>query len=268
MDIRLFYLHFQRMNEKAFADITLATPPTLHYCETEWSWSPALHGDYDFWLVLGGRGQLFADGNPYPLKSGTFILFGPQTRIRATHDPKNRLHVFSVHFILPETAPGIPFTVIDSPDLPLFKIMTRRCASLWNRGDVGGKYQAERILETLLLQFFDEAKSIRLDSIDEQILSLTEEIAAEPGRGWTLEKMARRVHLSRSQFTRRFTALIAQAPMNYVIRARISRARWLLLETRMGIGEIARALGYSDLYYFSRQFRKETGAPPSALRKA
>ena len=34
----------------------------------------------------------------------------------------------------------------------------------------------------------------------------------------------------------------------------------------MTVGQIARALGYPDVFLFSRQFSRHFGAPPSSLR--
>jgi len=39
-------------------------------------------------------------------------------------------------------------------------------------------------------------------------------------------------------------------------------------ETNLPIKEIAERLGYNDVYFFSRQFRKQMGVPPAAYRKS
>lgn len=83
---------------------------------------------------------------------------------------------------------------------------------------------------------------------------------------WTVEDMARAASLSPSRFNVLFKAHFAQSPLRYLIRARIDRAKNLLRETRMSLAEIADALGYSDIYFFNRQFKKETGIPPGRYR--
>jgi len=52
-------------------------------------------------------------------------------------------------------------------------------------------------------------------------------------------------------------------PARYLIQARIDRAHQLLSETDMAVGTVAAALGYSDVAYFSRQYKQYTGVPPS-----
>jgi transcriptional regulator GlxA family with amidase domain len=53
---------------------------------------------------------------------------------------------------------------------------------------------------------------------------------------------------------------------DYLVESRLDRARSLLTETTMTIHQIARALGYSDPFLFSRQFRSRYGLPPSHYR--
>jgi AraC-like DNA-binding protein len=93
-----------------------------------------------------------------------------------------------------------------------------------------------------------------------------DEIDESPGHEWSIPEMAAAVHLSRQQFNRRFINVAGVAPMQYVIRARVGRAKMLLMNTSMTVSQVADALGYSDIYYFSRQFRKEVGVSPSEHR--
>lgn len=55
---------------------------------------------------------------------------------------------------------------------------------------------------------------------------------------------------------------------DYIIRQRILLAEQLLVTTSMPVGEVARASGYTEHAYFSRQFRERKGASPGAFRAA
>jgi YesN/AraC family two-component response regulator len=43
----------------------------------------------------------------------------------------------------------------------------------------------------------------------------------------------------------------------------VERARHLLDETELTVGQVATILGYSDVAYFSRQFKRYAGRSPS-----
>jgi len=83
----------------------------------------------------------------------------------------------------------------------------------------------------------------------------------------TLYALAERLHLSPSQFTRRFEAAFGVAPSEYQAALRTERACALLLETDWTLERIATACGYRDGFYLSRVFRKRMGLSPSAYRK-
>ena len=47
----------------------------------------------------------------------------------------------------------------------------------------------------------------------------------------------------------------------------MNRAKELLATTDMKLWEIAEETGFSDQFYFSRQFKKHTGMPPAFYAK-
>ena len=55
-------------------------------------------------------------------------------------------------------------------------------------------------------------------------------------------------------------------PSEYINNVRISAAETLLRETDMSVSEIAERVGYSDVYYFSKTFKRLVGCSPSKIR--
>jgi transcriptional regulator GlxA family with amidase domain len=102
--------------------------------------------------------------------------------------------------------------------------------------------------------------------VDAALHEITHAIRQDPSRRWTVAELAERTALSRAQFTRRFTAHTGMSPIRYLIEARIDRARQLLTETKTSVTHVALTLGYTDIGYFSRQFKRHTGHSPSRAR--
>ena len=48
----------------------------------------------------------------------------------------------------------------------------------------------------------------------------------------------------------------------------MDRARVLLTETDLSIRQVADRVGYPDVYYFSKVFKKRFSAPPGRYRKS
>lgn len=79
-------------------------------------------------------------------------------------------------------------------------------------------------------------------------------------------ELARTAGLSTSHFSALFRAATGGGVLEYAKRLRMASARELLITSSRSIGDIAGAVGYSDAFYFSRQFRTVHGCSPSEYR--
>jgi YesN/AraC family two-component response regulator len=60
-----------------------------------------------------------------------------------------------------------------------------------------------------------------------------------------------------------FKQAVGMTANQYIATVRIGKAKDLLLSGEMNVSEAADAVGYRDVFYFSRQFKAVTGHPPS-----
>ena len=90
----------------------------------------------------------------------------------------------------------------------------------------------------------------------------------DPGRPWTLAALARTVGLSRSAFAARFTALVGEPAMRYLLSLRMHRAKTMLRDQRATVAAVATRLGYSSDTAFAAAFKREVGTSPGGYRRA
>lgn len=79
-------------------------------------------------------------------------------------------------------------------------------------------------------------------------------------------ELARLVGLSTSHFAALFRGATGGGIIDYLKRLRMARACELLRTTDLSVSEIARSVGYSDAFYFSRQFRGVQACSPTQFR--
>ena len=97
-----------------------------------------------------------------------------------------------------------------------------------------------------------------------ELVSLLEQRYHEP---WTLEQLAARAGLSRTNLLLTFRRATGQSPIDFIIGLRVAAARRLLRQTSLDVTEIALECGYADSNYFARQFHQVQGVTPSAYRR-
>lgn len=81
-----------------------------------------------------------------------------------------------------------------------------------------------------------------------------------------IEAVASMCGVHRSHFSHIFTQKVGTSPQQYLQKLRLDRAKQLLSDHTLQIGEIALSIGYPDLYMFSRAFKKQVGCSPSDYR--
>jgi AraC-like DNA-binding protein len=91
---------------------------------------------------------------------------------------------------------------------------------------------------------------------------------AAPERAWTVDELAREVALSRSALAERFATMVAESPIQHLMRWRLALAAQKLRSGREPIARVAERSGYESESAFSRAFKREFGISPAAWRKA
>lgn len=83
----------------------------------------------------------------------------------------------------------------------------------------------------------------------------------------TVNAVAQHVSMSAQHLIASFKSALGTSPGKYLWQIRASRARQLLIHTRLTQAEIAYACGYKSVSHFSRALKKRFGMPPKEIRR-
>lgn len=100
-----------------------------------------------------------------------------------------------------------------------------------------------------------------------KISKIMEQIESSPAEGWCNHSIAHELQLSVDYTAKLFKQTSGMPPNEFVQSIRHREARRLLSETDMTIERIGEQVGYPDIHYFSRIFRRQEGIPASEYRK-
>ena len=102
---------------------------------------------------------------------------------------------------------------------------------------------------------------------DTAVVSALNYIREHYRKGICVNEIARKAGVSRRVLELRFRKMLNRSVYEEVLRLRMNHACVLLTESNLSITQIAEALNYEEIKYFSRAFRKVTGFSPMAYRK-
>ena len=84
----------------------------------------------------------------------------------------------------------------------------------------------------------------------------------------SLKYLGRLFFMSPEHLCRKFKDAYGISPLKYALELKISTAKNMLLHSEHSIKEISDQLGFSDVYAFSKSFKKSVGVPPGKYRHA
>jgi AraC family transcriptional activator of mtrCDE len=102
---------------------------------------------------------------------------------------------------------------------------------------------------------------------DERIRKTVEQVMADPGAPWSIDRLHRAAAMSRATFLRRFTQNTGTTVGAFLTRARLMAAADLLNSTDATVATIAAKVGYQSESSFTRAFRTELGTTPARFRR-
>jgi AraC-type DNA-binding domain-containing proteins len=144
-----------------------------------------------------------------------------------------------------------------------------------NNAPFASEQAMSNYLETLLIQLIRQQDDADRQSVRKPASFQTEKAEQQTAeriisfmRGHlseqlTLDRLCQELHLGKSRLKEIFHAQAGVGPMDYFKQLKIEEAKTLIREQQYNMTEIAAMLGYSSIHYFSRDFKKAAGMPPS-----
>ncbi len=238
------------------------------------------HPHFEMLYMIKGVREMEFNGAFFKAKAGDLAVFKPGDE-HVEFAGTNSVSYFFLRF-KPEELAGarifLPEALNSSPVLTLPR--KGQFIDIFNRmldEQSSSSEDSRLLLNAYLVEFvvklrraIDETlgEASEGDSVEARILGAMDQIQRSIGGELDLERVARRAFMSSSHFSHTFKERFGESPKSYQVRKRMDLAKELLRDSSMSAMEIARELGYSDPYFFYRQFRRKTGMTPSEFRES
>jgi len=242
-----------------------------------------------------GRGTVTINGTRHALAPGALFIIPWGHRISYLADASRPAHVGGVH-VIPRLPPRSPIAYEirhaadqkprgyerrrDVPLQGLDRVVTGRqeeARALMHLAEYAVEWfvrgeRDEATARTLGRMFLDEfveyaTRAVRRGGLPPGLRLMTEYVRDHLDRPASIDELAAVGECSPPTVWRLFRRHLGLTPVEWMQRLRVERAAELLATTTMRVGEIGRAVGVEDPYYFSRLFRKMRGVTPTQHRK-
>lgn len=164
---------------------------------------------------------------------------------------------FSIHFTTEE------FVETDSFCFPVSD--PAKFHSLLQTAETAYRSDKHHLLYSALHQICAEIQRISQKTYakqDERILSAKAYMDMHFGQKDCLHEAVSRAGITQRRFCDLFFQTFDVTPNRYIQRRRIEQGKVLLSTGGLSVSDVAEACGFSDVYYFNKVFKKETGITP------
>ena len=224
-------------------------------------------------LCTAGRGWVDTGDSTAPVGPGEVAIIAPGVPHRYWADFDDPWTIWWLH-VAGADATALVSAVIEERTSPVVtardafsaKTLIEHAVAALERDETDSSlYAASGAAWNLLAQLASDRARGTLESGD-RIRMAQDHLREHLDSPTSITELATLAGMSTSHFSALFKKAAGMSAVEYVKRLRSARARELLITTDASIADIARAVGYSDAFYFSRQFRAVNGTSPSEYR--
>lgn len=256
-----------------------------------WHW----HEEMEILIINNGFAEVVTDDASYPLKLGQGIIINQNVMHSIqSMDQKNCTFyslVFHPDFLFGHKSSYLHTQfLLPIQNYHLFKILVLNETNPWHEhmldavndtiaANVTKQFGYEIATKGYLCHFWSEliSKLPKLDTAPPPHVSLDEQrvkqamlfIRKHHADPISLEEIADSIHISKSECCRCFSRTLQMTPFEYLMRYRILEATKKMIEQikePMSIADIALSVGFNNVSYFNKLFKKFLGCTPTYYR--
>lgn len=250
------------------------------------NWENELHNHtfLQLFAFSEGEGRLIIENDVFSVSPGQIYLILPQQYHSIYVESRRTLHILDVKFSIVNPALYEDLKQISLPFVPQnYFWYTQSFEQIIRESSAQKKYYHALIcnhLFEMLVSMVREALKINepapaLCPVSDppvktyrgiDVEALIEYINFNYSHIISLDDLAAAAHANKTTLTNMFKELFGTTPIRYINTIRMQKARELLVNTELSIGEIVELVGFQSIHYFSRFFKSKENCTPIEYR--
>ena len=234
------------------------------------------HDFFHFIYVESGVGSMTVSGVSYIMTSGTIYPIAPKAVHTFSNSGDKPLRTIELKLAVSDASVSKELSLlpasIDTAGCPIRECLYSVYEETVRAGGASSKIRELRIelFISYLLRLGKAAGRSTENVGDSCFVSDMERVIAHINKNlaldFSLDNLADVAGFEKNYFLRKFKKYTGDTPMAFILNKRIEKAKELLRFSDMSITQVADALGFNSIHYFSNAFYKATGVRPSEYR--
>ncbi len=251
--------------------------PALHFfvhriCTPKWVILPQLIDFNDLTYVYAGKGYYLVDGQRIDVYPGCLLSI-PSGRWREAYtDAKDPLRLYAINynmydFQLQHIAPELPLCMnIGINKEILYNLDT--LARIWALKEPVYPLMAASTFLNIMSLIMMALKAEKTAYGDSRVKMVADYVLSNINRPILTKELVEMVELHPVYLNTLVQKHTGNTLRNFINLIKINVAEDMIMHEKIPIQEAALRCGYSDIYYFSKTFKKVKGYPPSFIKKS
>ena len=126
--------------------------------------------------------------------------------------------------------------------------------------------ESQAIIQLLMSRFLAGATN-KIPQIEKRLIRVLDYIDGHIHQPISIDQLADLTFLSKDHLIRLFKKHMKETPVSYINRKKIEKAQLMMLAEDSSIQELSFRLGFENISYFNRLFKKITGETPTSYRR-
>ena len=239
-------------------------------CTPDWVISRQLIDFHDFTFVAGGQGEYIIDGVSYPVSKGDLIYIPPGKWREASTSAVQPMQLFAFNILLFDRwfQPAVlPLPILSRLEHdPKIDHLLERIRQYSALREVTCQMQSTALLMELFAQVLLNTGIVQGSGSDPRVQKAAAYVMQNIGRHITATEIGQAVGVHPGYLNKLTMKYTGKTVSRFITNIRVNMAEDAIVYEGISVSEAANRFGFSDIYHFSKVFKKNKGYPPSTAK--
>ncbi len=240
------------------------------HCTPDWHIHRSIIDFHDFTFIVSGKGEYIVDETAYPVTGGDLVYIKPGSLREATTSSGQPMQIYSfnMHLLGPDFKPTtLPLPTVSKLDYdPKIDHLLERLKQYFALREPICKMQTTALLMEVFTQVFLNVGLVQGSGSDPRVHAAAAYVMENISRHISAAEIGQAVGVHPGYLNKLTMKHTGNTVSRFITNIRVNLAEDAIVYEGLSVSQAASRFGFSDIYHFSKVFKKYKGYPPSTSK--